>query len=214
MADEFKTVSQLVSQSEMDDDELRWNRVVQLFRPGIRSWIQVHRAKFPFRLDQELESFVDMVFADAKAQLLSQLDSSPEKFNSSLTQAVVDRLNRGNSLGDESTLGTKSFKFPSVETASFNPDGKTDSADRILDLLPRLSDPIRRVAAMRCIEGLKYRQIADRIGIEVDQVVSLDRQAQARLLSLLESDGRSSLASVDSDETLDAVRLPKNREHE
>jgi DNA-directed RNA polymerase specialized sigma24 family protein len=79
-------------------------------------------------------------------------------------------------------------------------------------LLPQLAESTRVVAAMRWLEGLKYREISERTGLPIAEVVRLDREAQAQLLGLVQTNDDPSAGRCEAAESLDATIDLENRE--
>lgn len=189
MPDTFPQFLRLISDSELENDEQRWEKIVQVFRPGIRSWLRRYSIESALRLDQEPDSMVEELFIQVKPIFIRDLTGSTAEFTARLTRAMGEHLRSLSGNDYSAETDTQSLKLSGAETASFDaaPDGV--SSERLLALLAELTDATREVAAIRCIEGLKYREIAKRIGIEVAEVVRLDREAQMQLLGLVQTDG-------------------------
>jgi len=78
-----------------------------------------------------------------------------------------------------------------ARTASMNPERALESAEarqRVADALESLSDRDREVLVLKEFEGLRYREIAEVIGIPIGTVMSRLYSARRRLAEALEEE--------------------------
>lgn len=215
MNDASPRVSQLLLDCSPDDCEQSWRRVLQLFRPGVRACI---RAICPSCSEHDLDARLNRVFAHLQSDVERCFEETTQEFAARICQTLQQQLDSDGSSKSPTacaesdqeeikadhptaTGDTQSLFYSDLRTKTFPVDTIGFSTERILALLPRLAESVRNVAAMRLIEGLKYREIAERIGIETTEVVQMDRDAQSQLLNMIGAasriEGEEPVATLD-----------------
>lgn len=87
------------------------------------------------------------------------------------------------------TLRVDSEGLERAESPNRPPDSRAESADlrdHVLDALERVDDPYRRVVALRELQGLKYKEIAETLDMPLNTVKVYIHRGRKRLRAELD----------------------------
>lgn len=132
----------------------------------------------------DVADLVDQFLKQAKSDYEKHIEKLLPDFSDWLIQSFSEYLLAPEVLEGSRLLDTASFKDAIADTASFEELTEQHSV-KLLSILPRLPELERKVASLRWIEQLKYREIAQRLSMDVEEIVELDRAAQSQLTEIV-----------------------------
>ena len=187
MAHDFPTISYLIPGLKGGDAE-SWNELVQLFTPGMvgKARQLLRNSKITRRLDAE--ELTNLAFAKAwekHEQLMAQ--STPQVAGYLLTTLKRTFLNQCRPKNLEQSSPT--WFAPPTEDQT--PSGVLMSEEEEIRLhacLVELKPKHREILVMRHMQGMKFKDIAEKLGITTGAVAGAARDGLKRLTELLQSE--------------------------